>query len=323
MPFKVLNSLISSYFKEIVTQTLEAELGRLNELNEFYDLSNLLLPNKEGNNIICKSYEELTTKPVKESKEAKEAKGAKGAKSAKSSKSSKDIVLKKIVPVSVGKNVILIFEFIFDKINEFINTHQSLIAGKNNPIKILSEIETEFNIIAILNSIIQCGNDRHNLKNFKEDQFLLFMPRGQIVKINYREIIHMYTSFIIMICNICVKMVISTRKSFSLTDKQLYLQLNILSTLKNCESINNIIKEFTNKNVIKETSDDEKTIVSKGKKTPQNKCVKQAATLNKEDGEEDAKEEDAKEEDAEEEDAEEEDEGEDEEEENEEDEDED
>ena len=157
---------------------------------------------------------------------------------------SKDIIgekiVKKIIPVSVSKAVISILENIFDKMNEFIGIHYSSIVGKSNQVKLLSEIESEFNIIALLNNITQFSNDEYNLKSFKEDQFLSFMSRESIIKINQREIIHLYTLFIIMLCNICVKMVTSTRKKFTLTMKQLYSYFNIFSTFRNCELIDKI-----------------------------------------------------------------------------------
>lgn len=248
MPFKLVKSLISSYIKEIIPQILEAEL---NGLDNGLTLDNLLLPDKNGKPILCKSYEEACAKPAPKKAEPKKAESKKAepkkakAKKTESKKADpKKEEIKKIIPVNISKNVILLLEYVFDKMCEFINIHQSLIVGKENPVKILSEIEDDFNIIAILNNVANICDDKHNLKHVKEDQFLNFMAKDQIVKINQREFIRIYTLFIIMLCNICIKIVINDRKKFTLTAKQLYFHFNVLSAIKNCEFINDIVKNF-------------------------------------------------------------------------------
>jgi hypothetical protein len=190
MSFKKASSLIGVHFKETFLQILEAKIEALNssdiEVEGFtypITLENLLLDGKNGP-IIIKSYDEQV-KPRKSKDEVSDEASP---------------LIKPIHPVNLSKEINIILEVIFTEVNEFIKNNKGAFMSGKNIIQTLSGIECEegsFNIIAVLFNIVKIGKDEYSLKSYKEHEFLSFLDKNSTQKQNQREIIHLYTSFII------------------------------------------------------------------------------------------------------------------------------
>jgi len=250
------STLLNDYIKGVISQSLEADIL---DLEEGVDLDNFLLPDKNGNPVLCKSYDDQMNSKRKSSKkkdntnnnEANEANtDTDGDTSAASDTSEKNAASvkkdKKIIPIIFRKEVLIALECIFNNMKSFIDTNYPLIEKKQNIIKILSDIEDDFNIIKILNTTSLLLNDKYNLKAYREDEFVLFLSNTFIQKIGQREIVHIFTNFIIMLSNTCIDTIIITRKRFSLDINQFKIIISRLSHFKDCEEFKKLISFVSN-----------------------------------------------------------------------------
>jgi hypothetical protein len=188
---KSLKAFLKSFASEILLQILDSEIETF-ELE--YD--NILSPNKKGELNVIKSFEEFCEKKRKGEKSEEKA---------------------KIVPIVLGGDILRVIERIFIELKEFISMHKH--TDNSNIITFLSEIPCELNLINILN--IRGFNDEHNLISYKDSEMLGYLSPNIIHSIKYREIAHMFTKFIIIICNAAVSCVIEKRQKYKVSINEL------------------------------------------------------------------------------------------------------
>jgi hypothetical protein len=232
-------------FQPFVKSLITENVLQLLEFSD-YELDGLLLPNKKNEPNIIKSFESFTEKKKKTKKG-----------------DPKPVVPKTVIPIKFSEDFIYAIEGIFVELKTFISEHYSTISKNKTIISNLIAVDGEENIISTLYALDNIFDDEYNLLSYKQHDILEYLSTNILHKVTHPEISHLFTRFILTLCNYIVANIIIKRKAYKISALELKTIIHDKSNNASCKALlrlNDIIDEFITNEFIKKS---EKKVVAK------------------------------------------------------------